>query len=66
MSYTGLVVLDPEIPSILLEVKGNSGTDGANNMVIELLISLVLVRSLCKFWSGYIVIKNLLIPGITL
>ena len=30
MAYTCLIVLDPEIPFTLPEMKGISGTDGAN------------------------------------
>ena len=30
MAYTCLIVLDPEIPFYLPEMKGKSGTDGAN------------------------------------
>ena len=32
---TRLIVLDPEIPFILPQMKGNSGTDGANYRVIK-------------------------------
>ena len=35
MPYTCLIVLDPEIPFTLPEIKGNSGTDGANYRVIK-------------------------------
>ena len=35
MSYTCLIVLDPEIPFTLPEMKGISGTDGANYNVIK-------------------------------
>ena len=35
MAYTCLIVLDPEIPFTLPEMKGISGTDGANYKVIK-------------------------------
>ena len=35
MAYTCLIVLDPEIPFTLPEIKGISGTDGANYKVIK-------------------------------
>ena len=35
MPYTCLIVFDPEIPFTLPEMKGNSGTDGANYRVIK-------------------------------
>ena len=35
MAYTCLIVLDPEIPFTLPEMKGISGTDGANYEVIK-------------------------------
>ena len=35
MVYTCLIVLDPEIPFTLPEMKGISGTDGANYKVIK-------------------------------
>ena len=35
MAYTCLIVLDPEIPFTLPEMKGTSGTDGANYKVIK-------------------------------
>ena len=56
MAYTCLIVLDPEIPFTLPEMKGNSGTDGANYKIIKLSTPPVLPWSLCKFWYGYLVI----------
>ena len=35
MAYTCLIVLDPEIPFTLPEMKGISGTDGANYKAIK-------------------------------
>ena len=35
MAYTCLIVLDPEMPFTLPEMKGISGTDGANYKVIK-------------------------------
>ena len=35
MPYTCLIILDPEIPFTLPEMKGISGTDGANYLVIK-------------------------------
>ena len=35
IAYTPLIVLDPEIPFTLPEMKGISGTDGAHNRVIK-------------------------------
>ena len=35
MAYTCLIVLDPEIPFTLPQIKGISGTDGANYKVIK-------------------------------
>ena len=35
MAYTCLIVLDPEITFTLPEMKGISGTDGANYKVIK-------------------------------
>ena len=64
--YTCLIVLYPEIPFILPEMKGNSGTDGANYRVIKLLTLLELLQSLCKFWYGYLVINYLLIIDISI
>ena len=61
MAYTCLIVLDPEMPFTLLEMKGISGTDGANYKVIKKLTPPVLLRSLCKFCYGYLVINYLLI-----
>ena len=35
MAFTCLIVLDPEMPFTLPEMKGISGTDGANYSVIK-------------------------------
>ena len=35
IAYTPLIVLDPELPSTLPEMKGIMGTDGASYMVIK-------------------------------
>ena len=61
MAYTCLIVLDPEIPFTLPEMKGISGTDGASYKVIKQLTPPVLLRSLCKFCYSYLVINHLLI-----
>ena len=60
MAYTCLIVLDPEIPFTLPEMKGISHTDGANYKVP------VLLRSLRKFSYGYFVINYLLIIDISI
>ena len=66
MAYTCLIVLDPEVPFTLPEMKGISGTHGANYKVIKQLTPPVLLRSLCKFCSGYLVINCLLIIDISI
>ena len=66
MAYTCLIVLDPEIPFTLPEMKGISGPDGANYKVIKYLTPPVLLRSLCKFCYSYLVINYLLIIDISI
>ena len=66
MAYTCLIVLDPEMPFTLPEMKGISGTDGANYKVIKQLTPPVLLQSFCKFCYGYLVINYLLIIDIAM
>ena len=66
MAYTCLIVLDPEIPFTLPEMRGISGTDGANYKVIKQLTPTVLMPSLCKFCYGYLVINYLLLIDISI
>ena len=65
IGYTPLIVLDPELPFTLPEMKVFSGTDGANYMVIKE-ISTVLLQSLFKFWFGYLVVNYQLIIAISI